>query len=259
VTTQAERRAQRANQILTESHAILQQGDHFVYINGDNGEGWIANDEIFPHTDYASELCSLLAAALRPRQSDIVCGPATGGLIVSQWTAHHLHLPSIFAEHAKEHGYDPIDASPGPLRPPFALKRGYARMAAGRRVLIVDDVVNTGESVAETAAAVREAGGEVVTVAALCSRGNASPHDVSCEDFVYVTEVKIPSWPAATCELAGAASQSTPSTRTRPTSSPDVMLADDRRGAVARWDCPPSERRHRRHSVLIRRCCFRAV
>jgi hypothetical protein len=29
VTTQAERRAQRANQILTESHAIL-HGDHFV-------------------------------------------------------------------------------------------------------------------------------------------------------------------------------------------------------------------------------------
>jgi orotate phosphoribosyltransferase len=200
VTTQSGRRAQRANQILTESHAIL-HGDHFVYINGDHGEGWIAKDEIFPHTDHASELCSLLAAALHPRQFDIVCGPGTGGLIVSQWTADHLQLPSIFAEHSKEHGYDPTDASPGPLRPPFALKRGYDRMVVGRRVLIVDDVVNTGESVAETATAVREAGGEVVTVAALRSRGNASPRDVGCEDFVYLTEVKIPTWPAATCEL----------------------------------------------------------
>jgi orotate phosphoribosyltransferase len=200
VTRPEERRAQRADQILTEAHAIL-HGDHFVYINGDHGEGWIAKDEIFPDTDRASELCSLLVAALRPREFDIVCGPATGGLIVSQWTAHHLQLPSIFAEHAKERGYDPTDASPGPLRPPFVLKRGYDRMVAARRVLVVDDVVNTGESVAETAAAVREAGGEVVTVAALCSRGNASPSDVGCEDFVYLTEVKIPSWPAATCEL----------------------------------------------------------
>jgi len=200
VTAPAERRARRAEQILTESRAIL-RGDHFVYINGDHGEGWIAKDAIFPDTDRASELCSMLAEALRPRQLDVVLGPATGGLIVSQWTAHHLGLPSVFAEHAKDHGYDPSAASPGPLRPPFVLRRGYDRMVAGKRVLVVDDVVNTGESVAETAAATRAAGGHVVTVAALCTRGNASPDDVGCDDFVYLTEVEIPSWPEAGCEL----------------------------------------------------------
>jgi Phosphoribosyl transferase domain len=85
---------------------------------------------------------------------------------VSQWTAHHLGLPSVVAEHGKERGYDPRAAQPGPLRPPFVLKRGYDRLVAGKRVLVVDDVINTGESVAETGAAVEAAGGEVVTVAA---------------------------------------------------------------------------------------------
>jgi orotate phosphoribosyltransferase len=81
------------------------------------------------------------------------------------------------------------------------LKRGYDRLVAGKRVLVVDDVINTGESVAETGAAVEAAGGEVATVAALCSRGNAGPAEVRCDDYVWLVEVEIPSWPAADCEL----------------------------------------------------------
>jgi orotate phosphoribosyltransferase len=196
----AERRARRAERIMADSGAII-HGDHFVYINGDHGEGWIAKDAIFPHTERASELCRMLAEALSERELDLVCGPATGGLIVSQWTAHHLGLPSIFAEHGKERGYDPASASPGPLRPPFVLKRGYDELVEGKRVLVVDDVVNTGESVAETATAVRDAGGDVVTVAALCTRGNASPDSVGCEDFVYLATIEIASWAAAECYL----------------------------------------------------------
>jgi orotate phosphoribosyltransferase len=49
--------------------------------------------------------------------------------------------------------------------------------------------------------AVRGAGGEVATVSALCTRGNAGPEEVGCEDFVYLAEIEIPSWPAEGCEL----------------------------------------------------------
>ncbi len=191
-------RAERADQILADSGAVL-HGDHFVYINGDHGDGWIAKDVIFPDTELTSRLCAMLAQALAPRRFEIVCGPATGGLIVSQWTAHHLRLPAVFAEHGEELGSAP--AGSRPLRPPFVLKRGYDEMVAGRRVLVVDDVVNTGKSVSETVAAARAAGGEVVTAGALCTRGNAAAADLGCEDFVYLTEVKIPSLPAEDCEL----------------------------------------------------------
>ncbi|MGH2957441.1 MAG: phosphoribosyltransferase family protein [Solirubrobacterales bacterium] len=144
-----------------------------------------------------------MAEALAGRRLDLVCGPATGGLIVSQWTARHLGIPSVFAEHGKEQGYDPkrAHAAGGPLRPPFVLKRHYDEAVSGRRVLVVDDVVNTGESVAETAAAVRDAGGEVAAVGALITRGNAGAEDVGADDFAYLAEVEVPSWPAAECEL----------------------------------------------------------
>jgi orotate phosphoribosyltransferase len=197
-----EQHARRTEEILQEAEALL-SGDHFVYINGEHGDGWIDKDAIFPNTEWASELCAMLAQRVSDRNAEIVCGPATGGLIVSQWTAHHLRLPSVFADHGKEQGYDPAAAlaAGGPLRPPFVLKRGYDRAVRNRRVLVVDDVVNTGESLLETTQAVRDAGGEVITVAALCTRGNAGADDVGCSDFAYLAEIEIPSWPAAECKL----------------------------------------------------------
>jgi orotate phosphoribosyltransferase len=195
-------RAHAAEEILTRSNAVI-RGDHFVYITGQHGDGWIDKDAIFPDTTHGDRLGALLAAAAAGRDVEIVCGPATGGLIVSQWTAHHLAVPSVFADHGKERGYDPRRAveAGAPLRPPFVLGRGYDRMVAGKRVLVVDDVVNTGESLAETTDAVRTAGGEVVAVGALCTRGNADAGAVGCDDFFYLLEVEVPSWPAKECEL----------------------------------------------------------
>src|SRR5437764_8633160 len=93
-------RSVRATEILTESGAILTR-DHFVYVTGEHGDGWIDKDAIFPHTAVTDELCGILAEAARELGADYVCGPATGGLIVSQWTAHHLGIPSLFADHDK--------------------------------------------------------------------------------------------------------------------------------------------------------------
>lgn len=169
---EAERSA-RATEILRDAGSIL-TGDHFVYVTGEHGDGWIDKDAIFPHTELTSELCRMLAEAVADLDLEYVCGPATRGLVVSQWTAHHLGVPSVFAEHAKEQGYTPQTAGDGPLRAPFVLARGYDRLVDGARVIVVDDVVNTGHSVRETVETVTGAGGTVVAVGALCTRGNAA-------------------------------------------------------------------------------------
>jgi orotate phosphoribosyltransferase len=188
----------RARQILVEAGAVL-TGDHFVYVTGDHGDGWIDKDVIFPRTDITSELCHMLAEAVGHIGIDYVCGPATGGLIVSQWTGHHLGVPSLFAQHDDDVAR--ADAAGGALRPPFVLARGYDQLVCGARVLVVDDVINTGHSIRQTADAVADAGGEVVAAAALCTRGNTTAEDLRCSEFVYLTEILIPSWPAAECRL----------------------------------------------------------
>jgi orotate phosphoribosyltransferase len=80
----------------------------------------------------------------------------------------------------------------------FSANEGRAH--EGRRVLVVDDIVNTGLSIRQTIDAAVEAGAKVVAAAAICSRGNAGAEEIGC-DFLYLTEVKIPLWPADKCHL----------------------------------------------------------
>src|SRR6185369_6102563 len=60
------------------------------------------------------------------------------------------HRPCLFAPF----NYDPTDG--------FALRDFYRRELAGKRVLLADDVRNTGETFGRCAALVREAGGTVL-------------------------------------------------------------------------------------------------
>ena len=113
-------------------------------------------------------LAGLLAEAVRELEAEILCGPATGGLIVAQWTAHALGLNAIFAEH------DAQSTADG-LRGKFVLRRGYDRLVANRSVLLVDDVINRGHSLRQTAQAVKNAGGQVAGAAALVHRGMSTP------------------------------------------------------------------------------------
>ena len=185
--------ATETRQILADCRALLSD-DHFVYISGDHGSGWVDKDVIFVDLERVRRLTQLLANAVRDLDADILCGPATGGLIVAQWMAFELGKPAIFAEHT-------APRSRSELRGEFALHRGYDRLVAGKRVLVVDDVVNTGLSVRQTAAAVASAGGEVVAIAALVHRGNVDAASLGVADYRYLLEYDIPDWPATECPL----------------------------------------------------------
>lgn len=183
---------QQTLRILNDCQAVL-ENDHFVYDSGQHGSGWIDKDALFPHTPRTEELCRQLAHAARDLGAEIVCGPAIGGLVIAQWTAHALGALAIFADHGT--------VDPGALVGRFVLRRGYDHLVAGRRVLVVDDVVNTGLSIRQAIAAVRAAGGIVAGAAALVNRGNTDAAGIGVEPFLYLLEYKIPSWPADQCPL----------------------------------------------------------
>ena len=187
--------AQATRRILTQSGALL-EGDHFVYISGEHGSGWIDKDAVYPRTDRTSELGALLARACAGRGVEVVCGPATGGLIVAQWTAHHLGALAVFGEHP-----DRRSAADGAARRPFVLGRGYERLVAGRRVLVVDDVLNTGFSLRGTVEAVRSHGGVVTEAGVVVNRGAAGAADLEVDELVSLLDHRLDSWPAAGCPL----------------------------------------------------------
>jgi orotate phosphoribosyltransferase len=182
--------------MLFDCRALLAD-DHFIYISGDHGSGWVDKDTIFVDPKRVSRLAQLLAANVRRFDAEILCGPATGGLIVAQWTALALGLPAVFAEHTPPR-------TSKELRGEFSFHRGYDRLVANKRVLVVDDVVNTGLSIRQTVEAVKTAGGHVVAAGALVHRGNVDAAGLGVQEFVYLMEYDIPDWSAGECPLCKA-------------------------------------------------------
>jgi orotate phosphoribosyltransferase len=181
--------AERAAAILEESGAIV-TGSHVVYTSGRHGSAYVNKDAVYPHTERVAELCRLLADTVAGHAIDVVCGPAMGGIILAQWTGHHLGRPAVYAEKAAEGG--------------MVLRRGYDKAVAGRRILLVEDVLNTGGSLRETVRAVEAAGGRVVVAAALVNRGGVTPADVGAPALVSLLALPLDSWTAAECPLCRA-------------------------------------------------------
>lgn len=178
--------SERALGILTAARALI-AGSHIVYTSGRHGSTYVNKDAVYPDTARVAELCAMIAEQAAGKGIEVVCGPATGGIILSTWTGHHLGVPAVYAEK------DPAGG--------MILKRGYDKVVAGKRVLVVEDIVNTGGSLRETVDAVRTAGGTVVAATALCNRGGVLAKEVGAPELTSLVHLDLDSWTAAECPL----------------------------------------------------------
>lgn len=104
------------------------------------------------------KLGAALAEQLKPLGAVTVVAPAMGGLVIGQEVARQLGVRFIFVE--KEEGK-------------LVLRRGF-KIAAGEKILVVEDVVTKGGRVQETMDIVRANGGQVVGVAMVVDRSNGA-------------------------------------------------------------------------------------
>jgi orotate phosphoribosyltransferase len=150
---------------------VLMLGGHFDYGNGYHGQVYLNPHHLFRHPStiwrFAQDLIDLLPGDLVQRV-DVVAGPVTGGALLAHTIAGLLdsrrsltHPPSLFA---------PFNCDPARG---FTLRRFYQSEIAGRRVLLADDVRNTGETLAKCAALVTAAGGTVVATVQIYDRMEA--------------------------------------------------------------------------------------
>jgi orotate phosphoribosyltransferase len=160
----------RALKDLQQSEVLMLDG-HFDYGNGYHGRVYLNAHQLFRHPStiwrFAQDLIDLMPGDLVER-TEVVAGPVTGGALLAHTIAGLLdsrrsltHPPCSFAPF----NYDPAGG--------FALRAFYRRELQGKRVLLADDVRNTGETFSRCAALVNEAGGTVVATAEICDRGEA--------------------------------------------------------------------------------------
>jgi orotate phosphoribosyltransferase len=139
-------------EVFREAGALLE--GHFLLSSGLHSPQYLQCALVLQDPARAERLCSRLARAFADGRVETVVGPAMGGILVAYELARALGATAIFAEREK-----------GRMR----LRRGF-RIQPGQRVLLAEDVVTTGGSLREVLALVREAGAEVVGVAALVDR-----------------------------------------------------------------------------------------
>lgn len=186
--------------ILADLRVVLTD-DHFAYTSGKHGSAYVNKDALYPHTRETSGLCHLIAAYFanlvrqkRCNDPDAVVAPAVGGVALSQWVAHRLGEflgHTVLALYAEKEN----DGT-------FVLKRGYDKLVAGKRVLVVEDVLNTGGSARAVVVAVRAAGGAVVGVGALCNRGGVTTQDLhGVPELFALVDVPMDAWDEADCPL----------------------------------------------------------
>lgn len=127
---------------------------HFLLTSGLHSPQYLEKFQVLQYPKYVEAMCAEIARRFQGKDIQTVLGPTTGGILLSYEVAKHLGTRGIFAEREGEG---------------FTLRRGFA-LAPGERVLVVDDILTTGGSVAKTTELVRRAGADLVGIGVLADR-----------------------------------------------------------------------------------------
>lgn len=140
-------------EIFQKSGAILK--GHFLLASGLHSPIYWEKFRVLQFPGYTEQLCRIITAHFHKQEIQVVAGPTTGGIIIAYEVARQLGVRGIFAE--KEGDTE------------RAFKRGFS-ISPGERVLIVDDILTTGNSISEVVAAVTQQGGIIVGIGVLVDR-----------------------------------------------------------------------------------------
>ncbi|HEY8551226.1 MAG TPA: phosphoribosyltransferase family protein [Vicinamibacterales bacterium] len=180
-----------------EAQGVLMTDGHFDYGNGFHGRVYVNPHQLFQHPStiwrLAQDLLEILPGEIQLR-TEVVAGPATGGALLAHTLAGLLdgrrsltHPPCSFA---------PFQCEGSSV----ALRPFYASVIRGRRVLLADDVRNTGKTLERCAALVREAGGEVIATVQICDRLESTV-DLGVPNVALLEYPAPKNYPASDCPL----------------------------------------------------------
>ena len=183
-----------------EQFEVLMRNGHFDYGNGFHGRMYLNAHQLFrtPSTIWrlGQDLLDVLPGDLLER-TEVVAGSVMGGALLA-------HTLAGLLDGRRSLTHPPCSYAPFSSRGDgFMLRDFYARHMQGKRVLIADDVRNTGKTFEQCALLVRQAGGTVLATVEICDRMEAVA-DAGVPNYALV-EYKAPeNFPAADCPMCKA-------------------------------------------------------
>jgi orotate phosphoribosyltransferase len=174
--------------LLRDSGAMLE--GHFLLSSGRHSDRYFQCAKLLQYPDRAA---SALAGVTEKIKQDIqagklkidaVVGPAMGGIVVAYELGRQLGVPALFTER-DDTGI-------------MVLRRGF-EIQPGQKILITEDVVTTGKSYGECAAALEGQGAQIAALACIVDRRQAGievpwPFYPACK-------VDVANWEADSCDL----------------------------------------------------------
>ena len=170
---------------------------HFVLESGHHGDLWLDLELLCRRPREVRAVAMQLAGRLRQLEIDAVCGPLIEGAFVALMVAEELDVPFTYAEGRTEpdaQGLFPVRyIVPGALR----------AQLAGRRVAVINDVINAGSAVRGTVADLQACGAIVAVIASLAVLGESAARFAQSIGVPLVALAPLPNeiWTAADCPL----------------------------------------------------------
>ena len=185
-----------------EAKGCLYTG-HFVGTSGKHLAGYCNLDPIFPHVDIVSQIALEMVRPYAKKQVDTVISPATGAIPLSQWGAFHLGqltgktILGVWADKAKPDG--------------FAFERsGFLEAVRGKRVIILEDMINQMFSIRKVVDLVKKSGGELIGVGAIAANRGVSAEAIGTPQLVKLCDIQFDVWTPEDCQKEGLCAQKVP-------------------------------------------------
>ncbi len=170
---------------------------HFLLESGHHGDLWLDLESLCFLPRRAQAIAAQLAQPLSKMEVDVVCGPLVEGAFVGLMVALQLNVQFLYSERFAR----PAEGGlfPAGYRIPAPLREGLR----GKRVAIVNDVINAGSATLGTFTDLQDCGAVVVAIGALLVLGTAAPVFASSKNIPLWSVAALPNnlWTAEECPL----------------------------------------------------------
>ena len=170
---------------------------HFRLESGHHGYLWLDLERLCLHPAAVDRLAAEIAARLATQAVEVVCGPLVEGAFVALMVASRLAVPFTYSQPVS----DPRGPDLYPVR--YRLPRVLRAEVRGRRVAIVNDVVNAGSAVRGTFLDLEDSGALPVAIGALATLGDQAAQFAAEKQIALEALASFPNevWTPSECPL----------------------------------------------------------
>ncbi len=171
-----------------DKHGAIFDAGHVEYTSGLHGKMYIYKDLVWPHVEDVKTLASFIAEDTEHLNPDVVLTPKGGIYAVAHWTADYLR-------HVSGHNVLAVYAGKDKETGGFVLSHEYTKLIENRRILVLDDILNTSGTINRLIHVASEAGGKIAGAAVLINRsGDYVLQQIDAPEVCCLAEIFLPAW-----------------------------------------------------------------